>query len=162
MGSNVFVISDNHFYHTNILKYQNRHFESVLEMNEYMIDKWNSVVKKRDKVFHLGDFVLGNKDMIKEIVNRLNGAIYLIKGNHDKHPDELFYSAGIKKVYDMPIIYKQKVILSHMPVKCLTGDLINIHGHTHNKNVDGRFNVSVEVIDYTPINIGDYYEKINY
>ena len=57
---NVFVISDHHFYHENIIKYCNRPFNSLREMNYTMIEKWNSVVSENDTVLHLGDFSFGD------------------------------------------------------------------------------------------------------
>lgn len=58
-GSRVFFTSDTHFNHTNIIRFCERPFERVDEMNEKLIDNWNSVVSPEDFVFHLGDFCLG-------------------------------------------------------------------------------------------------------
>ena len=81
----VFVTADNHFFHKNIIKYCHRPFNSVREMNEYMIKKWNKKVSKDDLVFHLGDFALTrNQKQLEGIRRRLNGTIILIPGNHDR------------------------------------------------------------------------------
>ncbi len=82
-GDKVFFTSDTHFNHTNIIQYCQRPFKSTDEMNEAMIDNWNSVVGEDDTVFHLGDFCLGGAAEWNKILNRLNGKIYLILGNHD-------------------------------------------------------------------------------
>lgn len=82
-GDKVFFTSDTHFNHTNIIQYCQRPFKSTDEMNEAMIDNWNSVVGEDDTVFHLGDFCLGGAEEWNKILNRLNGRIYLILGNHD-------------------------------------------------------------------------------
>ena len=58
-GSKVFFTSDTHFNHTNILKFCDRPFKNVEEMNETMIANWNCIVGMDDDVFHLGDFFLG-------------------------------------------------------------------------------------------------------
>ena len=86
--------------HANIIKYCNRPFETVERMNKEMIKKWNSVVKEGDKIYHLGDFIFGKKDIAAEIISRLNGNIYLIKGNHDHMKNQWYRDAGIKEVYD--------------------------------------------------------------
>ena len=81
---NTLFISDTHFGHTNIIPYCDRPFVSVEQMNRYMIQQWNSVVKKNDTVYHLGDFSLCiSPEEVKDIVSQLNGNIRLVKGNHD-------------------------------------------------------------------------------
>ena len=81
-----FVISDNHFAHSNIILYCNRPFSSVEEMDSVMIDKWNSVVSPTDRVFHLGDFCFWKNmtsDSVRNLISTLNGEKHLILGNHD-------------------------------------------------------------------------------
>ena len=77
-------ISDNHFNHKNIIKYCNRPFSSVEQMNRHMIQCWNNTVQKDDEVFHLGDFGLGRREDLVRIFEQLNGNITLIRGNHDR------------------------------------------------------------------------------
>ena len=79
----VFIISDTHFNHANIIKYCNRPFKDTKEMDEMMIKNWNETVSNKDIVLHLGDFGLGKKEYIASIVKRLNGKKILIMGNHD-------------------------------------------------------------------------------
>ena len=82
-GSKVFFTSDTHFYHGNIIRFCNRPFEDVEMMNETIISNWNNTVGLDDTVFHLGDFCLGGSAEWTKILDRLNGKIYLILGNHD-------------------------------------------------------------------------------
>jgi calcineurin-like phosphoesterase family protein len=78
-------ISDLHYGHTNINeKHDKRGFATTLEMDEYMIKQWNSVVAKDDEVYVLGDFSFYGGKETNEIIKRLNGKIFLIEGNHDK------------------------------------------------------------------------------
>ena len=81
---NTYVVSDTHFNHENVIRYSNRPYASVEEMNEALIANWNNVVKPEDVVICLGDFALGNKDDIPGIVARLNGMKILVRGNHDR------------------------------------------------------------------------------
>ena len=82
-GSKVFFTSDTHFYHGNIIRFCNRPFKDVGMMNETIISNWNNTVGLDDIVFHLGDFCLGGSAEWTKILDRLNGKIYLILGNHD-------------------------------------------------------------------------------
>lgn len=81
-ASEVFFTSDSHYFHERIITSCNRPYKDAAEMNEALIANWNSVVPKGGLVFHLGDFAWGGFTKWKEIVNRLNGNIVLIKGNH--------------------------------------------------------------------------------
>ena len=78
----IYFTSDNHFWHANVIKYCDRPFESVEIMNEMMIKNWNEVVKPEDTVYCLGDFSLSFRP-IEAYSMRLNGAKYLVPGNHD-------------------------------------------------------------------------------
>lgn len=53
------------------------------EMNEALISIWNSTIQPKDTIFHLGDFSFGNVEETMAILQRLNGKIHLIQGNHD-------------------------------------------------------------------------------
>lgn len=79
----IYFTSDSHFYHKNVLSFENRPFDSVEEMNEGLIKAWNSVVETNDIVYHLGDFMFGSITKWKEILPQLNGKMRLCKGNHD-------------------------------------------------------------------------------
>jgi calcineurin-like phosphoesterase family protein len=78
----IYFSSDHHFGHSNIIKYCNRPYSSVEEMNEKLIENWNATVKPEDTVYYLGDFSLSTKP-VKEITPKLNGHKLLIPGNHD-------------------------------------------------------------------------------
>lgn len=79
-----FITSDTHFRHKNILKYSNRPFENINEMDEYMISAWNDKVSSNDIVFHLGDFAFSGSNNIVNLLSKLSGTIYFIYGNHDR------------------------------------------------------------------------------
>ena len=108
------ITSDQHFFHKNIIQYENRPFLTKEEMNESMIKDWNSVVHKRDYIYVLGDLAFGNKEMIKNLISRLNGRIHLIMGNHDgKRSYKWWLECGIEWVSKYPILYENNYILSH-------------------------------------------------
>lgn len=78
----IFFTSDLHFWHANVIKYCNRPYASVEEMNEKLILNWNSVVSPKDTVYVLGDFSLAIRP-VETFTHRLNGIKYLVSGNHD-------------------------------------------------------------------------------
>jgi calcineurin-like phosphoesterase family protein len=78
----LYFTSDHHFWHTNIIKYCNRPFVSVEEMNEALIQNWNDLVLPEDEVYYLGDFSMAARP-VEIYTSRLNGIKYLVPGNHD-------------------------------------------------------------------------------
>lgn len=144
----IFVTSDHHFYHANIIRYCNRPFNSYQEMNEEMIKRWNEVVSKEDIVIHLGDFAFKGKARL--IRQRLNGTIVLVKGNHD------FNISGEDGflIIDGNLII-DNIIFSHHPIEYTPEGYVNIHGHIHHRESYTGINVSVEKTDYRPINLSN-------
>jgi len=165
---NIWVISDSHFNHSNIIEYCNRPFTKTSEMNEYMVDKWNSVVKPQDKVYHLGDVYMGggfSREYTSHLISRLNGHKRLILGNHDNGKDQI-----LQKYFDKIDVWRMfpefGLLLTHVPVhesslqkSGRSGnpdfELTNVHGHIHNRpSPNGPYKcVCVEQVDYTPVNI---------
>lgn len=148
--SNVFLISDTHFGHTNIIKYCGRPFATPDEMDEALVSNWNSTVSSSDKVYLLGDVAMSHKKL--PILEQLNGTKILIKGNHDIFALKYYtpYFKDIRGSHEL-----DGLLLTHIPVheSQKTRYRGNIHGHTHDKNLPDPWytNVSVEQIDYTPI-----------
>lgn len=118
-NSKIFVISDLHLDHRNIIKYCNRPFKDVNEMNEILINNWNRVVTDNDRIFCLGDFCLSGKNKIIELGNRLKGRKTLILGNHEHASLKTYYMAGFEIVSKYPILLNDIFILSHRPLKNL-------------------------------------------
>lgn len=165
---NIFFISDSHFGHTNLAeKFTKkdgspaRDFDSVNEMDEYMIKQWNSVVRQKDIVWHLGDFVM-NKSKLP-IAARLNGIKHLVMGNHEgRYTSEYMkYFTSLSGVKDFK---KLGFVCTHIPVHPNQLEhrwIASIHGHLHNHRVldvnghiDKRYiNVCGEHWDYTPVEI---------
>lgn len=154
-----FLISDTHFGHKNILTFRNSlghlirdGFKDIDHHNEVLIERWNSVVKPEDKVYHLGDVGFKNWTAMEKILTRLNGTKVLIKGNHDNHKLSQ-YAQVFKDVRAYHVL--DRFILSHVPIHphSIGRWKANIHGHLHQDDVGdpNYFNVSVEKINYTPI-----------
>lgn len=161
-----FIIADTHFGHSNIIKYCNRPFTNVEDMDNQLIKNWNNIVNKNDIVYHLGDFALGNIEKITEYRSKLNGKIFLVMGNHDIYNIKKYYEAGFDKVYDKPIIYNDFFIFSHKPMFLMENmPYANIFGHVHNNPeytdyTSNTFCVSCERINYKPILIDNIVDKM--
>lgn len=167
----IWVISDTHFNHENIIRYCGRPFSCAEEMNEVMMDNWNSVVKPGDKVYHLGDVVMGKKEEFKQFWPHFNGRKRLIVGNHD---DIKWLSSGnfFQKVTVWRMFPEYECVLTHVPINLHEeADMrykYNLHGHIHNDfvthnngNKDTRyFNCCVEHHNYTPIHLYETMEKV--
>ena len=166
--SDIFIISDTHWDHEGILRFKNsageplRDFRDVGHMNEHMVEKWNSVVRAQDKVYHLGDVALKDKGL--NYLSRCNGHKRLILGNHD-YPNMRLYQSHFEAIYSTRMI--DKFLMSHIPIHPLSlGKAVaNIHGHVHNNVGPDHFgkqyyNVCVEVLNYVPISFEVLKKKV--
>ncbi len=169
----IFLIADTHFDHANIIKYCRRPYKNVNHMNISLKKRWNSKIRKKDTIYFLGDFVneWAPGWRIGYWINRLNGKIIFIEGNHDKK---------VKKKKSHQEFTFNGIIFLFMHIPNPDPDNLNelkyfrilekfkksnpngwfIYGHKHNNNLDKypffdpynrRINVSVECIDYQPV-----------
>lgn len=141
----LYYISDLHFYHESLLlKMDQRGFATCDEMNEYMVMRWNDKVRPQDEVVILGDLSMERGKKTSDILERLNGKLYLIVGNHDTYLKDRRFDASrfewiehYKEIHDN----KRKVILCHYPVFCYNGQYRRdkegnpktymLYGHVH-------------------------------
>jgi calcineurin-like phosphoesterase family protein len=172
------LTSDTHFGHENIIKYSNRPFKTVKEMNEALLDYWNQTVKPNDFVWHLGDVAMGHFDESWEYVKKLNGTIFLVIGNHDRiarryHMAEKYVARFATRYLErfQATDYEMRLgdwKLHHFPY---FGDHVGeerftefrpkddgsilVHGHVHeewkSRPTERMFNVGVDVRDFRPI-----------
>lgn len=165
----IFFTSDTHFYHHNIIKFEEGYhdFKSIRDHDEKIIENWNKKVPKDAIVFHLGDFALAGTSKICNTVDRLNGQIKLILGNHDEIKGlakEKFFSID-KDLYirvtdeDVQDGY-QHIHLYHYPLISWPGVYHGawcLHGHTHQTNyLHGKqLNVGVVNHNYEPLSYKD-------
>lgn len=172
--SNIWVISDTHFNHTNILTFKKDDgvtpvrpgFNSLDDMNETIIQRWNEVVRTGDIVYHLGDVVFGQdkEGWLAKNMPRLNGKKRLIFGNHDE-PKHFVGVGHFSKTMLWRMFTDFNILLTHVPVHPSTlGEhrfdgktMLNVHGHIHHNTApDGPYHcVCVEHTDYRPVNIED-------
>ena len=163
---NTFFTSDTHFFHESIIEYSNRPFVDVDHMNEGLIHNWNTVVGEEDTVFHLGDVSFGNRTMTEAVLNRLNGHLFMVKGNHDRKVYSRF--EWVKDYYEHQFPNPLKpgelvpFVLFHFPIAQWHRKhygAIHIHGHCHGSfpvNLsEKRFDVGTDVWKYAPISLLD-------
>ena len=174
-----FWTSDLHFGHANIIRYCNRPFADVDEMNLGLIARWNAVVEPDDSVWVLGDVAMGKIDDSLALISALNGTKTLVAGNHDRcwepggprHGQwtERYLDAGFADVLQGTVDVElggRAAIACHFPYEGDSHDddrfvpmrprdtgLILLHGHVHERwRVNGRqINVGVDVWEYTPV-----------
>ena len=130
-------ISDLHFGHANVIRFDGRPFADTKQMEEVLIDNWNGVVTEKDTTFILGDFCWGTEPEWKRIVPQLNGDKVLIRGNHDLKS----MSSGLKKMFQDIKEYKEitdngkHVIMCHYPIllykSSYNPDCYMLCGHVH-------------------------------
>lgn len=175
-----FFTSDTHFGHANIIRFCNRPFKNVEEMDEALIENWNQVVSDDDTVFHLGDFAFGGSNVWKSIIPRLNGHINLIIGNHDRKNLRQGYMSSFGMVVPQLQIEIEgnPIYLNHYPFLCYGGSyrgVWQLFGHVHSgPNAEGldisrlktlfptQYDVGVDNNDYAPISYKEVKAKIEY
>ncbi|HUU23767.1 MAG TPA: phosphoesterase [Phycisphaerae bacterium] len=167
--SDIFFVSDTHFGHANVIKYDGRPFGSVEEHDAELIRRWNVVVKPGDRVFHLGDFGWAKKaSEISAIVAQLNGQKHLLLGNHDR--DAVRKSEGwawVKEYHELKVDLggerRQKVVLSHYPLLVWNGGHHKpgswmLHGHCHGSLTvpdTTRLDMGVNSWAYAPVSLAE-------
>jgi len=164
---NTYFISDPHFGHKNIIKYANRPFTSVDEMDETIIKNWNGMIGKTDEVYILGDVSLTNSERTKEILNRLNGRLYLIKGNHEKSvmssKENRDRFEWIKDYYELKYEYNGKrnmIVMCHYAMRVWNKShhgAYHLYGHSHDSLEYEQWGKSMDVgIDSAARIFGEY------
>ena len=151
----VFLTSDTHFSHNNILLFSNRPFKNTKEMNKALIRNWNRVVEPNDLVIHLGD-VSFDEGKLSSLIYKLNGSKVLVRGNHDRKSINYYLDNGFNFASDF-FVWKNDVF-THIPVKHTIKEMFrfNFHGHMHKHSEhfgikDGYVNLAVELNEYTPV-----------
>lgn len=180
-SKNMYITSDCHFFHNNIVKYCDRNYDwendDILRMNDDLLAEYDKLPDTEDTViWNLGDFAYGKsilKDKysfgrLRDMVARMKGqkrTLCYVLGNHDKDlfkstkgqtdikdTTSFFRALGFDYVFNCPIMFRENIIFSHEPVYLKPETGIkNIHGHTHNEPVSE---------DYFKVDIENYNMKL--
>lgn len=164
----IYFTSDLHFSHKNIIRSTQRPFENVEEMDAALIANWNKRIRVNDEVYILGDLTLHGPQKAIEVLQKLKGRKYLVRGNHDGYVDKQSFDSGlfewVKDYYKLSY-EKRQFVLFHYPIaewdQSHHGS-VHLHGHQHNKpeyNLINRekgirrYDVGVEANAMTPVSI---------
>jgi calcineurin-like phosphoesterase family protein len=170
MEENPWFTSDHHWGHANIIRFCNRPFANVEDMNEALIENWNRVVGKNDVVYHLGDLFWMPTAEAKAVREQLNGRIRLIKGNHDKTADNMKEAFDwIKDYYELKVEDedapegKRRIVLCHYAFRVWNKShhgSWHLYGHSHGSLPDDpnslSFDAGVDCHNFAPIS----YERV--
>lgn len=177
----IWFTSDHHFGHQNIIRYADRPFSSVAEMNEAMIERHNALVRPDDVVFHLGDLAMGVFSESIKCAAALNGRKLLIPGNHEKLAPFWSQKKEKRAAYEeagYTIVALQRTFMDddgeplfdmcHFPFYGDHGDVIRyqalrpkfkglplVHGHVHTDwhTREQMFNVGVDMNGFEPVHL---------
>lgn len=137
-----YYIADTHFGHANIIRFDERPFKDTLEMEQTLIKNWNERVTKDDVVYILGDFCWGTEKDWLRILDKINGAKVLIKGNHDLKNPSATLKSKFRQICDYKEItdHRRRIIMSHYPLMFYRAsygdDVWHFCGHTHNRTAE--------------------------
>ncbi len=178
----IFVTSDQHLYHKNIIGFCNRPFLDEYEMNEEIILRWNQIVDNDDIVLNLGDVSAGLKGRNQEfadLIKRFNGHKVLIRGNHDHQDNSFYVNNGFIHVMDH--LFFDGILFTHAPGKQKDTHhphkfneftsilqetykpILTIHGHVHSigSEIIAHHNCAVDRNNFIPIHLKTILELNN-
>ena len=161
---NVFLVSDQHYFHKNILnpRYTTRgaHFDNIDEMHHEFISRHNQVVRTNDIVVNTGDFAFGKPDAVIEIIKQLNGHQIFLFGSHDKPINKLAHKNKVEhRGHILEICAKGKIIIAcHYCMRTWPKSHYNtwhVYGHSHGRlpPIGKSHDVGVDNNDYYPVSL---------
>jgi calcineurin-like phosphoesterase family protein len=183
----IWFTADQHFGHENIIKFTNRPFSSVEEMDQTLIDRWNEVVAPDDTVWHLGDFTLGDADKARYYFQRLNGTKFVLgnywhhdkrwlKGVEDSYTRKFQYAPYVYLYVQSPLYvmsfpelgnkYPRKITLCHYPMISWEASYHgewHLFGHCHGKyqHPGKAFDVGVDCNEFTPVSLDEVVRRLS-
>jgi calcineurin-like phosphoesterase family protein len=152
MKSNEFVTSDIHFGHKRILELEGRPFDTVEEMDAFLVAAWNTKVPPNGTVYVLGDISFHNRAVTRWVLEQLNGSLRIVRGGHDKGILRALEERAewVRDYYESKTDDGRKVVMFHYPLvvweKAEQGAWM-LHGHCHGNLPDEpipRFDVGID------------------
>ena len=177
---NIYLTSDLHFNHQPEFIWKSRGYESVSQMNERQIEKWNAIITDEDDVYVLGDSCLGGGESLDEnrkLMEQLKGKLHIVLGNHDTARREAMYRElpNVVEVAEVGIRLKYKkhnFVLTHFPmlagnleIEALRQTTLNLYGHTHQttnfyNDMPYNYHVGVDSHNGYPVLLDDIIEEM--
>lgn len=164
MTSRSFFTADTHFGHEGVIKFSNRPFASVTDMDETLIRNWNAVVRPDDTVWHVGDFA-HHCGLVRlgKIFSRLHGKKHLLVGNHDDSTLELPWSST-HQIAEVAIS-GQRLVLCHYAMRIWPGQrkgAIHLFGHSHGRyeGTSRSLDVGVDSWGYCPVDLRAIFARL--
>lgn len=175
----IFYTSDLHLGNANIIKYEDRPYKSVEEMDADLIAKWNAKIGRDDDVYVLGDFSFKRVEQTINYLENLNGRIHLLRGNHDAYYSQHSFNLWKWNSDKGRRVTKEdwyahiddngrEVVLCHFPIMYWDGmddrGAYHLYGHMHSReNLQhphkDAFNVGVDVNNYYPVTLDELLER---
>lgn len=149
-----YFTADEHYGHTNIIKYCKRPFNSIEEMDAILIENFNSKVTKADHTIHVGDFTFKRPE---KYIKQLNGTHTFLRGNHDKWMNRTYHEIWVKTIEG------QTVVACHYAMRVWPqshhGSYM-LYGHSHGKlpPLGLQWDVGVDNNNYYPISFNELKE----
>lgn len=165
----IWASSDWHLGHANIIKYCDRPWKNVVDMNAGLIANHNKLVAPNDDVYLIGDLCMGRVKETIHLLHHFNGRKHLVLGNHDYRLESNKEFARnfiwIRHYHELVVKSdddnKQKFVMSHYPMSSWNGSFhgsVMLHGHVHgSENSSDRriYDVGVDANDYQPVSLND-------